>query len=125
MSLPAVRTARVALAAAALLTALSAAAQKGDKPDFEPKSGQAGKDVIWVPTPDAVVEKMLDLVQLQPGDRSIDLGSGDGKIVIAAAKRHANAKGIEYNPDMVAYSQRMAQQAGVKVELVQGDIFKS
>ena len=123
-----------AVLAAALLTTLSAAAQdpapeqpaptKPGEP-YEPRSGQAGKDVMWVPTPDEVVEKMLDVVQVQPGDRLIDLGSGDGKIVIRAAKRFANAKGIEYNPDMVAFSKTMAQKAGVDVELVQGDIFAS
>ena len=113
-----------ALLAVALCVALPAAAQKTDT-EYVPKSGQAGKDVVWVPTPDEVVDKMLDLVQLQPGDRSIDLGSGDGKLVIAAARRGATAKGIEFNPDMVALSQRLAQKANVKVELVQGDIFVS
>lgn len=118
-----VRIARAAFVAVALLLAPYAGAQK-DSP-FEPRSGQPGKDVIWVPTPDDVVNKMLDVAQVQPGDRLVDLGSGDGKIVIAAAKRHANAKGIEYNHDMVLHSQRLARDAGVKVELVQGDIFES
>jgi len=109
---------------AALCFVLPVAAQKNEK-EFVPQSGQAGKDVIWVPTPDEVVEKMLDLAQVQAGDRTIDLGSGDGKIVIASAKRGAKAKGIEYNPDMVTLSKRLAQQAKVDVELVQGDIFVS
>ena len=112
-----------AIAAAALLGVTPAAAQKAESKDYEPQVGQAGKDVIWVPTPDDVVEKMLDLVQLQPGERHVDLGSGDGKIAIAAARRGAVAKGIEYNADMVALSQRNARKAGVQVELVQGDIF--
>ena len=114
-----------AVAAAALLGALPAFGQKAETKPYEPQVGQAGKDVVWVPTPDDVVEKMLELVQLQAGERHIDLGSGDGKIAIAAAKRGALAKGIEYNPDMVALSQQNARKAGVKVELVQGDIFVS
>jgi SAM-dependent methyltransferase len=112
---------RAVLIAVVVAAAPSMAQQK----EFTPQSGQDGKDVMWVPTPDEVVERMLDLAQVQAGDRLVDLGSGDGKIVIAAAKRSANAKGIEYNPDMVAHSQRVAQKAGVKVELVQGDIFKA
>ena len=123
MRVSSVRPVPALLATAALLIAFSAAGQK--KEEYVPQSGQAGKDVVWVPTPDEVVEKMLDLAQLQPGDRAIDLGAGDGKIVIAAAKRGANAKGIEYNPEMVALSQRLAEKARVKVELVQGDIFVS
>ena len=122
-----------AAAFASILLALPAAAQKADPApakgadtgQFKPEVGQAGKDVIWVPTPDEVVQKMLDLVQVAPGERLYDLGSGDGKITIAAAKRGARAKGIEYNPDMVEHSKRMAKQAGVDVELVQGDIFET
>ena len=114
--------ARVVVAAACLALSLTVGAQTGAGA-YEPQVGQAGKDVVWVPTPDEVVTRMLDLVQLQPGERMVDLGSGDGKITIAAGKRGAVAKGIEYNPEMVALSQRNAQKAGVKVELVQGDIF--
>src|SRR5215213_9943030 len=68
---------------------------------FEPTVGQAGKDVVWVPSPEALVEKMLDMAKVTPQDYVIDLGSGDGRTVIAAAKRGATALGIEYNPDMV------------------------
>ena len=126
MNLPDLRARCALLAAAALIAASPSTAQKTEAAkSYEPQVGQAGKDVVWVPTPDDVVEKMLELVQLQPGERHIDLGSGDGKIAIAAAKRGALAKGIEYNADMVALSQRNAQKAGVKVELVQGDIFVS
>jgi SAM-dependent methyltransferase len=78
-----------------------------------------------VPTPDEVVDKMLDMAELKSGERLVDLGSGDGKIAIAAAKRGARARGIEFNPDMVALSKRKAAEAGVKVDLQQGDIFKS
>jgi SAM-dependent methyltransferase len=93
---------------------------------FEPKSGQAGKDVIWVPTPQEIVEAMLDMAQVKAGDKLVDLGSGDGRIAIAAAQRGAQSMGIEYNPDMVALSQRNAARAGVKnVRFIQGDIFQS
>ena len=122
-----------AAALASFFLALPAAAQKADAApakgadsgQFKPEVGQAGKDVIWVPTPDEVVQKMLDMVQVAPGERLYDLGSGDGKIAIAAARRGARAKGIEYNPEMVEHSKRMAQKAGVEVELVQGDIFET
>ena len=118
------RSKRLAVAALAAALALGAFAEP-PRPAEEPRLGQQGKDVIWLPTPDETVEKMLDLAQLKPGERLVDLGSGDGKIAIAAAKRGASAKGIEYNPDMVAFSRRRAREAGVQVELVQGDIFES
>src|SRR5688572_19940922 len=84
----------------------------GQKP-FEPQVGQPGKDVVWVPTPQALVDKMLDMAKLTAQDTLYDLGSGDGRTVITAAKRGATAFGIEYNPDMVALSQKNAQEAGV------------
>lgn len=95
-----------------------------DKP-FEPVSGQAGKDVVWVPTPPVLVEKMLDLAGVTKQDYVIDLGSGDGRNVIAAAKRGARALGVEYNPKMVALSQRAAAAAGVadSALFVEGDMF--
>ena len=71
--------------------------------DFQPQVGQDGKDVIWVPTPQGLVDKMLDMAKVTPKDFVIDLGSGDGRTVITAAKRGAKALGIEYNPDMVSY----------------------
>src|SRR5260221_1797590 len=79
---------------------------------FEPQVGQAGKDVIWVPTPDEVVDRMLTMAQVGPNDFHMDLGSGDGKIVIAAAKRGAKALGIEYNPDMVKVAQHKPATPG-------------
>jgi SAM-dependent methyltransferase len=121
----AVSAARLALV---LLFAASAAlAQTKDAPfpPYEPSSGQDGKDVVWVPTPDALVEKMLDLGKVTAKDTVIDLGSGDGRTVIAAAKRGARALGIEYNPDLVEYSRRRAAAAGVKAEFVKADLFKS
>jgi len=113
--------------AAALLAALAfaqpAAAQtKG----YEPQVGQAGKDVIWVPTPDEVVERMLRMAQTTKDDLVYDLGAGDGKIAIAAAKKFgARAVGIEYNPDMARHAQSNAEKAGVagRARIVQGDIF--
>ena len=82
-----------------------AQAPPGNK-EFEPVVGQEGKDVVWVPTPQALADKMLNLAQVTPQDYVIDLGSGDGRIVITAAKRGARAHGIEYNPDMVELSKR-------------------
>ena len=95
--------------------------------DFEPSVGQPGKDVIWVPTPESLVEAMLDAAKVTPADFVMDLGSGDGRIVIAAAKRGAKAMGIEYNPDMVELSKRKAAEAGVsdKASFVNADIFES
>ena len=95
--------------------------------EFEPVVGQAGKDVIWVPTPQALADKMLNLAQVTPQDYVIDLGSGDGRIVITAAKRGARAHGIEYNPDMVELSKRQAAREGVaeKATFVKADLFES
>jgi SAM-dependent methyltransferase len=92
---------------------------------FEPTVGQGGKDVVWVPTPPALVEKMLDMAQVTRDDVVYDLGSGDGRNIIAAAKRGATAIGVEYNPDMVALSNRLAKEAGVagKATFIEGDMF--
>jgi len=94
---------------------------------YEPSSGQQGKDVVWVPTSETLVEKMLDLAVVKPDDYVIDLGSGDGRTVIAAAKRGATALGIEYNPDMVALSKTRAAEAGVseRATFVVADLFAS
>jgi SAM-dependent methyltransferase len=119
------RNARAVLAAGLLAVCAPTWAQKAPAADYKPEVGQPGKDVVWVPTPDEVVDKMLEMAQVKAGEQVVDLGSGDGKIAIAAAKRGAKARGIEYNPDMVALSKRNAQAAGVKVDFEQGDIFKS
>lgn len=115
-----------------VLCATAAFAQETPAPakpagQFEPRVGQPGKDVVWVPTPQALVDKMLDMAKLTPSDFLIDLGSGDGRTVITAAKRGATAMGIEYNPDMVALSKRAAQKEGVagKATFVQADLFKA
>jgi len=94
---------------------------------FTPEVGQQGKDVVWVPTPEELVQKMLDMAKVTPKDFVMDLGSGDGRTVIAAAKRGARALGIEYNPDMVELSRRNAEQAGVsqRAKFEQSDLFKT
>lgn len=117
------------LATALMIVAFSLPSFAQQKPaakgEFQPYSGQPGKDVVWVPTPESVVNKMLDLARLTPQDFVVDLGSGDGRTVITAAQRGARAMGVEFNPDMVALSNREAQKAGVtdKVKFVNGDIF--
>jgi hypothetical protein len=120
------RNRAVAGALAVALFSATAAAQTGQKPPYEPQVGQAGKDVVWVPTPQVLVDKMLDMAKVTPKDLVIDLGSGDGRTVITAAKRGATALGVEYNPDMVALSQYNAKEAGVsnKATIIRGDIFE-
>jgi SAM-dependent methyltransferase len=92
---------------------------------FEPTVGQPGKDVVWVPTPQIVVDKMLDMARITPRDFVVDLGSGDGRNIITAAKRGARGRGVEYNPDMVALSRRTAASEGVsdRATFVEGDMF--
>lgn len=94
---------------------------------FEPQVGQAGKDVIWVPTAQTLVDRMLEMGEVTADDYVIDLGSGDGRTVISVAKLGARGHGIEYNPDMVALSQRNAEAAGVaeRATFAQADIFES
>jgi hypothetical protein len=94
---------------------------------FTPTVGQGGKDVIWVPTHQTLVDRMLEMAKVTKDDYVIDLGSGDGRTVITAAKLGARAHGIEYNPNMVALSRRNAQAAGIadRATFVEGDIFKS
>ena len=94
---------------------------------YVPQRGQMGKDVMWLPTSDDLVLKMLDAAKVGPQDELVDLGAGDGKIPIAAARHFgAQAWGIEYNKDLAALAQRNAQRAGVaeRVRIVHGDIFK-
>ncbi len=112
------------ITAFATLTALPALAQS--KP-FEPVVGQPGKDVVWVPTPQALVEKMLDMAKLTPQDYHMDLGSGDGRTVITAAKRGARSMGVEYNPDMVELAKKNAAAAGVtaRATFVKADLFET
>src|SRR5207244_1077782 len=95
--------------------------------EYQPQVGQEGKDVVWVPTPQALVDKMLDMAKVTPKDYVIDLGSGDGRTVITAAKRGTKALGIEYNPDMVELSKRNAAKEGVsdKATFMKADLFAS
>ena len=111
--------------AAMVFTSLALAQPQPTKKEFEPSVGQSGKDVVWVPTPQALVDRMLDMAKLTPSDIHYDLGSGDGRTVITAAKRGGRAYGIEYNPDMVELAKRNAQKEGVadKAIFKQGDIF--
>jgi precorrin-6B methylase 2 len=125
------RRAILSLAFAFTATVAFAQATTGQKP-FEPQVGQAGKDVVWVPTPQAVVDKMLDMAKVTKADVVYDLGSGDGRTVITAAKRGARAFGIEYNPDMVELSKKNAVEAGVadratfeKADLFETDLSKA
>jgi SAM-dependent methyltransferase len=95
--------------------------------EYHPTIGQEGKDVIWVPTPEGLVEKMLDMAEVTSADYLVDLGSGDGRTVIAAARRGARALGIEFNPDMVELSRNNARKADLsgKANFIQGDIFEA
>ena len=118
----------VAVCAVVLIGFADAACGQGTQAPsttFEPRVGQPGKDVVWVPTPQALVEKMLDLAKVTPQDFLMDLGSGDGRTVITAAKRGLRAQGVEYNPDMVSLAQKNAAAAGVsdRAQFVQADLF--
>jgi SAM-dependent methyltransferase len=110
-----------------LLLIARAVAGQAAQTQFEPQVGQPGKDVVWVPTGQGLVEKMLDLAKATSQDYIIDLGSGDGRTVIAAAKRGARALGIEYNPDMVELSKQNAVKAGVtdRTTFVKADLFET
>jgi SAM-dependent methyltransferase len=107
-----------------LVASFTAQAESGQ---YRPEAYQAGKDVAWVPTEQALVEMMLDMAKVTPQDYVIDLGSGDGRTVIAAAKRGARALGIEYNPDMIALSKRNAAREGLadRAQFIKGDLFES
>jgi SAM-dependent methyltransferase len=118
---------RLVFAAFLAAFAALALAQAQKKPAYAPSVGQEGKDVVWVPTPQAVVDKMLDMAKVTKNDFVMDLGSGDGRTVITAAKRGARAVGIEYNPDMVELSKRNAQEAGVgsRAQFMKADLFET
>lgn len=108
------------LAATCLFLSQSASAN-------EPYVGQPGKDVVWVPTPHALTEKMLDMAGVTPRDVVYDLGAGDGRNIIAAAKRGARGVGVEYDSGLVQVARRAAKEAGVedKVEIIEGDMFEA
>ena len=94
--------------------------------DYQPQSGQSGKDVVWVPTPHELVDVMISMAKLTSKDFLVDLGSGDGRIVIAAAKKGIKAEGVEFNPDLVGYSKRSAAREGVtdRANFVEADFFE-
>ena len=120
---------RVSLTVGLMLAATSVFAQApaAQKP-FEPTVGQQGKDVVWVPTPQSLVDKMLDIAKLTPQDYLMDLGSGDGRTVITAAKRGARARGIEYNPDMVELSKKNLAAAKIpadRASFEKADLFET
>ncbi len=127
--LPATALSALALSFA-LVTGIASAqtAAPAESKDYAPQVGQSGKDVVWVPTPDGLVDRMLRMARVGPKDYVIDLGSGDGRTVIAAAQKYgARAMGIEYNPDMVSLSIKNAEKAGLgdKVKFVKADIFET
>ena len=113
----------------ALLFAASGALAQAQQapPAYVPEEFQEGKDVVWVPTPQILVDRMLDMARVTPEDVVMDLGSGDGRTVITAAKRGARALGVEYNPDMVELSRRNAEKEGVagKASFVKADLFET
>ena len=121
---------KVWLAVLGLAFSLNAFAQypaAGGDDKYQPRLGQEGKDVIWMPTGGELVTLMLKTAKVAPNDLVYDLGAGDGKIAIAAAKEFgARSIGIEFNPDMAAFAQRNAVRAGVgdRVKIINGDIFK-
>jgi SAM-dependent methyltransferase len=94
---------------------------------YTPKSGQPGKDAMWIPTPEPLVSRMIELAGVKPSDVVYDLGSGDGRIVIAAAKLGARAVGVEYNPKLVELSRCLIAAAGLtgKARIIQGDLFQT
>jgi methyltransferase family protein len=117
----------IAISSGLALAAALSLSQAQPATNYQPSIGQEGKDVIWLPTADTLVDAMLGLANLTPSDYLIDLGSGDGRTVIAAATRGIKALGVEYNPDMVELSRRNAAKAGVadKASFVEGDVFQT
>lgn len=125
MAAPFLRRMLMALSVAAIAAGVAVQAQAPQQ--FKPEVGQPGKDVVWVPTSQTLVNKMLEIAKVTPADYVIDLGSGDGRTVITAAKLGARALGIEYNPDMVELSKANAAAAGVsgRATFVKADLFES
>ncbi|MDQ8031119.1 MAG: class I SAM-dependent methyltransferase [Bordetella sp.] len=118
---------RQSLAVACLLALGAAAQAQAQSTPYQPTVGQSGKDVVWVPTPQELVDRMLEMAQITPQDYLVDLGSGDGRTVITAAQRGTRAHGVEFNPDMVELSRNAARAARVEktATFEQGDIFKT
>ncbi len=117
----------VACASTIASTANNTASPKPPSTSYEPVRGQAGKDVIWIPTPAGLIDKMLTAAKVTDQDRLFDLGAGDGIIAITAARQYGTQSvGIEYNPDMAQFARRKVAEAGVadKVKIITGDIFQ-
>lgn len=121
------RPAWLAGALVALIGSSAMAQDPAQAPVVTPELGQPGKDVVWVPSPNETIAMMLDLARVTPDDYVIDLGSGDGRTVIAAAQRGARALGVEYNPDLVTFSRQEAVRAGVveRARFVEGDMYEA
>lgn len=120
------RAVLITLVCATVVTAVPASAQTAQqKEPYKPTVGQEGKDAVWVPTSDAMVERMLDHVKITPKDFIMDLGSGDGRMIIAAARRGTPGLGVEFNNDLVEYARQRAVEAGVgdKAKFAQGDMY--
>jgi hypothetical protein len=119
------RLVQFAVAISVVALAFNASAQQAGKKPYEPVPGQPGKDSVWVPTPIATLEKMYDLAKLTPKDFVMDLGSGDGRAIVVAAKRGTPGLGVEWNQDLVNLSNKSAAQAGVShlAKFVRGDMF--
>lgn len=122
-----IRSSAFALLVGVSAVAFAQATKEAPSSTYTPQVGQEGKDVVWVPTPQALVQKMLDMAKVTSKDYVMDLGSGDGRTVIAAAKRGAHATGIEYNPNMVALSKENAKKAGVadRAQFMKADLFQT
>ena len=118
---------RFATAGLFLVAAIFLSSTTQAQEPYKPVPYMPGRDVLWVPTPPVLVEKMLDMAQVTANDVVIDLGSGDGRMVIAAARRGARTRGVEYNPKLVELSQRLAKEAGYadKAIFVEGDMYKA
>ena len=115
------------LAHSSTLPATNTASPKAAAADYQPVQGQAGKDVIWIPTPEGLIDKMLTTAKVSSQDKVFDLGAGDGIIAITAARKYgAQSVGIEYNPDMAQFARRKVAEAGMtdKVKIITGDIFQ-
>ena len=126
MTAPIVVFSAIVSLALALMSPSAAQAQTDDS--WQPQRGQTGKDVMWLPTPDELAHRLLEVARVGPNDLVYDLGAGDGKIAIAAAQRHgARAVGIEYNARLAAFAQRQVERAGVadRVRILQADLFQT
>jgi len=125
--LPVLLTSGLNLAHATTVPTSDTASPNAASAEYKPMVGQAGKDVIWVPTPEGLIEKMLTAAKVNNQDKLFDLGAGDGIIAITAARKYgAQSVGIEFNPEMAQFARRKVAEAGMtdKVRIITGDIFQ-